>query len=246
MKIQTFASGSKANCYLISDGKTRLMLECGMSIREIKKAIGFTLSSVAGCLVSHEHQDHAKALPDMIKAGVDCYASQGTIEALGVDYHHRLHPVQAKQVFTVGTFTILPFEVQHDAKEPLGFLIQSGSDKLVFITDSYYVKYRFQGLTHIMLECNYCRDLLSDNIRDGLVPKSLRNRIVESHFEIENVKDFLAANDLSSVQEIHLIHISGQNGDPDRFQKEVQEQTGLPVYLPPQYEMKADLFTKDK
>jgi phosphoribosyl 1,2-cyclic phosphodiesterase len=231
LEIQTIASGSAGNCYIITSGKSKIMIECGITAREIRKTIGFKLSEVLACLVSHEHKDHCKAVKDITKAGIDVYMSPGTAEEIGIE-SHRIRPCFPMNPFRVGPFTVLPFDVQHDAKQPLGFLIQSGSDKLVFVTDSYYCRYRFKGLTHIMIECNYSLGILEQNIADGLVPGAIRSRIIRSHFELENVKDFLSANDLSAVEEIHLIHISSGNGDPDRFRREIQESTGKPTYTP--------------
>ena len=82
-----------------------------------------------------------------------------------------------------------------------------------------------------MVECNYAMDILEDNVRRGLVPEVLRRRLLTSHFSLENVKEFLKANDLSKVQEIHLFHLSDGNSDADRFKREIMELTGKPVYI---------------
>lgn len=229
-EIEVLASGSTGNCYRIDDGSTPLLLECGLRWKEIQQGICFQTSELAGCLVSHEHQDHCKAWADVAKAGIDCYMSPGTAEALGVT-GHRVKIIRARGQFKVGTWTILPFETQHDAKEPLGFLLASGQDKLLFATDTYYIRYRFPGLTHIMVECNYCQDILQANIEAGIVPVALKNRILKSHFSLENVKEFLRANDLSKVQEIWLLHMSSDNCDAARAKREVQESTGKMVYI---------------
>jgi len=152
--ITVLASGSRGNCYHITDGRTPLLLECGIPFREIQKGLHFRVSEVAVCLVSHEHQDHCRAVKDLMKAGIDCYMSRGTAETLGVS-GHRLHIIKARQQFKKGTWTILPFETQHDAAEPLGFLMANqDGEKLLYATDTYYIRYKFQGLTHLMLECN--------------------------------------------------------------------------------------------
>src|SRR5690625_2345802 len=229
--IKTLASGSKGNAYLVTDGHTPLLLECGISYRDIQIATNFQTSNIAGCLVSHEHKDHSKGVKDVLRAGIDVYASQGTIEQEGIK-HHRLKPIKAKKQFQIGTWTILPFDVQHDAKEPLGFLLQStNGGKLLFATDTYYVRYKFRGLTHIMVECNYSIDILEENIASGRVHKAMKRRLLKSHFSLENVKEFLRANDLSKVQEIHLMHLSDSNSDERRFKNEIQALTGKPVYV---------------
>src|SRR5690625_703952 len=231
IEIKTLASGSSGNAYLITDGHTPLLLECGISYRDIQIALNFETSKIAGCLVSHEHKDHTKGLRDVLKAGIDVYASAGTIESENIT-HHRLKPIQAKKQFEIGTWTILPFEVEHDAKEPLGFLLQNKQgERLLFATDTYYVRYRFNNLTHIMVECNYSMDILNENIDSGVVHSAMKKRLLTSHFSLENVKEFLMANDLSKVEEIHLIHLSDTNSDEARFKREIQALTGKPVYV---------------
>jgi phosphoribosyl 1,2-cyclic phosphodiesterase len=176
--------------------------------------------------------DHSKAVKDIMRTGIDCYISAGTVEALGLS-GHRLHIIKAKQQFKIGTWTMLPFETQHDAQEPLGFLLANqAGDKLLYATDTYYIRYKFHGLTHIMVECNYSLDILKRNVDAGAVPKELKSRILKSHFSLENVKRFLQANDLSKVQEIWLLHLSDNNSNAERFKREIQELTGKMVFIP--------------
>ena len=166
-----------------------------------------------------------------MRVGIDCYMSRGTAEALGLS-GHRLHIIKAKQQFRIGTWTILPFDTQHDVAEPLGFLLANqDGEKLLYATDTYFIRYRFQGLTHILIEANYSLDILKRNVEAGAVPKELKSRILKSHFSLENVKRFLQANDLSKVQEIWLLHLSEQNSCEKRFKEEVQKITGKPTYI---------------
>jgi phosphoribosyl 1,2-cyclic phosphodiesterase len=229
--ITPLASSSKGNCYHVTDGKTALLLEAGIRYKDIQRALNFQVSSIAGCLISHEHGDHGKSAAEVMKAGIDVYASQGTLDALGLS-GHRAKPIKAKQQFQVATWTILPFDVQHDVAEPLGFLLANRTgDKLVFATDTYYIRYRFQGLTHIMVECNYSLRILDENIAAGRVPAVMKKRLLKSHFSLEHVKDFLRANDLSKVQEIWLLHLSDNNSDAALFKREIQELTGKQVFI---------------
>ena len=230
IEFTPYASGSRGNCYRITDGRTPLLLECGIPYKEIQKALNFRVSEIAGCLVSHEHHDHSKAVKEIMRAGIDCYMSQGTAGTLGIS-GHRANIIKAKQQFRIGTWSILPFETQHDAAEPLGFLLANqDGDKLLYATDTYYIRYRFSGLTHIMVECNYSLDILKRNVEAGAVPKELKSRILKSHFSLENVKQFLRANDLSRVREIWLLHLSEQNSC-EKIKEEVQKITGKPTYI---------------
>jgi phosphoribosyl 1,2-cyclic phosphodiesterase len=230
IEIRTLASGSTGNCYWISDGKSPLLIECGIRFADIRQGCGFKLSELAGCLCTHEHQDHCKAAKDILKAGIDIYLTEGTAQALDLA-GHRVKIIKAGKQVSIGSWTVLPFEAQHDAEEPVGFLMQSGAEKLLYLTDSYFCRYKFKGLTHIMIECNYSLPRLNANIAAGLVPSALKHRIRRSHFSLENVKEFLKANDLSRVREIHLIHLSDQNSDEALFVSEIQRLTGKPVYV---------------
>ena len=226
--IRPLASSSAGNAYLIQDGRSPLLLDCGLSIRELKQATGYRLTGLAGCLITHEHQDHAKAAADLMRAGVDCYMSTGTAEALGLT-GHRLRAVKALQQITIGSWTVLPFEAIHDAKEPLGFLIAGEGEKVLYLTDTAYCPYRFTGLTRIMIECNYSREILDRNIEAGKLHPGLRRRLLRSHMGLERVLDFLAANDLSRVREIMLLHLSDGNSDAMGFKKAIQAATGRMV-----------------
>jgi phosphoribosyl 1,2-cyclic phosphodiesterase len=232
IEIEALASSSAGNCYRVTDGVTPILLECGIRYKEIQRGFDYKMSEVGACLVTHEHNDHVKSINDVLKAGIDVYASRGTFETLGIT-HHRIKPVRSKEQFQIGTWTILPFDVQHDVSEPLGFLLVNQlGEKLLFATDTYYIKYRFSGITHIMVECNYSMDILNENIVTERVPRAMKKRLMKSHFSLDNVKEFLRANDLTKVQEIWLLHLSDNNSHAERFKSEIQELTGKMVLVP--------------
>ncbi|MBB6689941.1 MBL fold metallo-hydrolase [Cohnella xylanilytica] len=231
IEIRSFGSSSAGNCYHISDGRTELLLEAGLRFTDIRKALEFRVSRLAGCLISHNHGDHSRAAIDLMKAGVTVYASQGTFDAMKIG-GHRARVIRSKETFEVGTWTVMPFDVEHDVDEPLGFLLANqDSDKLAFLTDTYYCRYTFSGLTHLMVECNYSLRILDENIAAGRVYPAMRSRLLRSHFSLENVKDFLRANDITRLQEIHLLHLSDSNSDEALFKREIQSITGKPVYV---------------
>ncbi|MEK4425904.1 MBL fold metallo-hydrolase [Solibacillus sp. FSL K6-1523] len=232
IEIKTIATGSKGNCYHISDGSTALLLEAGISFKQIQQGVNFETSNIAGVLISHEHMDHCKGVEGCLKRGMKIYMSQGTKDGMGLT-DVQIRVVKSKKQFLIGTWTILPFDVQHDVNEPLGFLLQSDNgDKLLFATDTYYVKYRFTGLTHILIECNYDQQTLDENAESGRIHPSMRRRVMKSHFSLENLLNFFAANDLSKVQEIHLLHLSDNNSNVERIFKAVARATGKMIYIP--------------
>ena len=230
IEFKSFASGSSGNMYTVDDGTTKIMIEAGINIKRIKKALNFQVTHLAGALISHSHGDHNSAVKDVLDLGVNCHMSKVTAEETGVN-HHRVKIFESLKPFKIGTLMILPFPVQHDV-ENHGFLIQSDQgERLLFLTDSYYCKYKFENLNYIAIECNYSQKILQENVESGRVPEFLMNRVMQSHFSLENLLVFLKANDLSRVQEIHLLHLSDSNSNEIEFKQAVQAATGKLVYV---------------
>lgn len=232
MEIKVLASGSTGNAYTISDGRTTLLLDAGIPMSQIRVSTGFNVSRIDGALITHEHGDHIKAARDLMRAGVDVYASAGTLKAQAL-IGHRAHPVRSRERFDVGTFKVVPFDVQHDAAEPLGFTCESRitGEKLLYATDTYYIKYRFTDLTHIMIECNYSEEGVRHSVEAGYIPQELVPRLIKSHMSLEHLLEMLRANDLSKVQRIYLLHLSSNNSDEEAFRTAVARETGAEVYV---------------
>lgn len=235
MQLRIINSNSMGNAYILeSSTGERLLIECGVQIDKIKQALGFKLSNIAGCLLTHEHGDHAKSVNDIIKLGINVFASSGTHQALGTSNSHRAKVCRSEVPFTAGSFKVMPFDVKHDVKEPLGFLISHPEcGAVLFLTDSYYCEYDFSSIVfhHIIIEANYCQTILDGRVAAGSNPKFLRDRVFTSHMSIETCKKTLATYNLTEVKNIVLIHLSDGNSDEARFKKEVQEQTGKQVFV---------------
>lgn len=231
INFQSHYSSSKGNLYQISDGKTSLLLDPGVPIAKIKQALGFKLSGISGALCSHGHQDHANGAAGIIASGIDLYCSQHTAEALKLS-GHRLHIIEHKKPFTVGSFTILPLSVLHDEDTPtLAFLLVSREEKCFFGIDMLYCPYYFTGLTHIFLGINYETDVLKNNVKRGTLCPGLARRIVQSHTSLSTALEFFKAQNLKKVKEIHVLHCSEMNADKDRIKEAVQRQTGKLVLI---------------
>ena len=232
MDIQVVASGSTGNCYSISDGKTRLLIEAGIPVAEIQRAVGYRLTGCDACLVTHAHGDHAKHAAALAKKTVDIYASAGTIEACGLT-GHRIHAVKALNRFTIGTFECLPFDVKHDAPEPLGFLLRSKltGEKLLYFTDTPLLNYKFPGVQIVMAECNYDHTTLMEAVESGSTPIESIGRICGSHMGLDSLLMVLGANDLSQLRQIYLIHLSNRHANEQRIKKAIQEATGAEVIV---------------
>jgi phosphoribosyl 1,2-cyclic phosphodiesterase len=229
MRLKILGSSSKGNCYILESANSSLLLEAGIRWKDIQVGLGFDYRKVAGCLVSHSHLDHAKSVRDVMKNGIEVYTSNGTGASLNLHGLRTWWPIKAGHERKMGDFTVKFFDTQHDAAEPLGFLIKDliSGQKLIFATDTYYIKYMFNKLNYIMVECNYCEDILQYNIDNHKIPESLKNRLLKSHFALNNVKSFLMANDLTYCKKIVLLHLSDGNSNAERMQKEVQELTGI-------------------
>mgnify|MGYP001264867359 CR=1 FL=1 len=223
--IRVIASGSSGNCYLLETKEETLILECGINIKRIKEALNFDLSKAVGCLITHEHKDHCKSAKEIISSGIDIYGSKGTGEEIGLIDNYRYKVVEHNKSFNIGEFTIIPFDTQHDVSQPFGYIIYHEElGKVLFITDSYYVKNRFSNIDHILIECNYSESVLPN------LP-GWRARTIKSHMSLETLKGTLKSWNLEETKDITLIHISSENGDPERFQKEIKEMTNIKTYI---------------
>ena len=213
MRFEALASSSAGNAYVVSDQETHILLECGISHKKLQKLSGFSLSDFSGCLVSHEHKDHAKSVLDLISRGMPVYMSEGTAEALETD---TVNLIGHMEQFNIGSFDIVPFTTFHDAKEPLGFLMKSrvDGDVLAFATDTVNLRYKFPGLTILAIEANYDKAILE---RCEKIPEKVRYRISKSHMEIDTLCDYLRSLDLSQCREIHLLHLSDATSHEGHF-----------------------------
>lgn len=226
MKLKVIGTGSSGNAYILGNEDEALLIECGVKINDIKKALNFDYSKVVGCIISHEHQDHCKSANEVMRLGINVYTGVKTHQAINGDVIHRSLPIASRQTIQLGGFKILSFDIKHDAAEPLGFLIEHRDcGRVLFLTDTYYCKYTFPGINNIIIEANYSKAIIDQKYGAESGKEFLRNRILQSHFSLENCKDMLAANDLSQVNNIVLIHLSDSNSDEKQFQKEVSEQT---------------------
>lgn len=233
MKLKVISTGSQGNAYILDADNEVLLIECGVRFTEIKKALDFDLSKVVGCLITHEHLDHCKSAVDVMKSGITAYATLGTFKAIGQRgefANHRAESVHHGQTFRLGSFKIMAFDVKHDAAQPVAFLIEHPDmGKTLFLTDTYYCKYVFPGLNNIIIEANFSMEILNRNFGPDTDKEFLRNRVLKSHFSLENCMDMLAANDLSKVNNIVLIHLSNGNSDERDFQQKVSRSTGKNV-----------------
>lgn len=233
MLIFCYASSSRGNLYrVVSDSfRTQLLIECGLPIKDIRKCLGTQMNKIDGVLLSHEHKDHSRAIHEFLKMGIDIYTSKGTATAIGAEKSPYVHSVKSQEVINVGDITILPFKTNHDAVEPLGFILRDDNDIVMFATDTYNMEYTSNGITKLMIECNHSYEIIDKKVAAGTLNKKQAERLVRSHFSFENLKNWLKRNDLTRLKEIYLLHLSKTNADPVQFKKEIEELTGVPTYI---------------
>lgn len=218
MKFEALASSSKGNAYLVCDGDTHILLECGLTHKKLSQLLGFALTDVQACLISHEHKDHSGCVKRLFEDCVPVYLTRGTAEALELpdSLMELANEIRTGEQFTVGSIDILPFETFHDAAEPVGFCMQSriDGDILVYAIDTVNLPYDFPGVGVLAVEANFEQASLD---RCEKIPEKRRHRIANTHMEIDVLCGILRRMDLSRCREIHLLHLSDANSHEGQF-----------------------------
>lgn len=235
MYLDIINSGSDGNCYVLHNKNEALVLEAGVSIKKVVDILG-GVSKIKGCLITHEHNDHAKYMEQFMKRGVQCYCTSGTSK--GIIFKSKFKPniIALKKIYKIGGFCFMPFKTFHDyptcrALEPCGFLIKHmDTGNILFVTDTKYVENTFENLNNILIECNYKTSILKENTYNGIINKARAKRIIETHMSLETCKSTLLANDLTKVNNIILIHLSKDNADFENFRNTIALTTGKKVY----------------
>lgn len=225
------SSGSRGNAYLLTtESGHSLLLDAGVPISRILAAIG-SQRSIQGCLVTHEHGDHSAAVLALAERGVDVYGSVGTLNEMAdsPNRSRRLKAIPAGEDQQIGTFTIKPFDTQHDAVQPFGFIIKDNisQETVLYATDTYYLRYTFPGITYWIVECNYVEEIAFEQFAEGKISKELQQRLGKSHMSLRRLKNVLASNDLTKTHCIVLVHLSDERSDEARMIREIEEQTGI-------------------
>ena len=230
MELKVLGSSSSGNCYILDNGNEALIIEAGIRFLDVKKALGFQLRKVVGCLITHQHNDHAKYVKNMADCGFYILALPEVLAAKGVE-GSRVKALQLGKGYKFGNFKVAPFAACHDVP-CVGYLIDHPeTGRIMFLTDSCMCEYVFPGLNHVLIECNYSDRKLIESINAGNTLQSQRNRLLTSHMELETCKGILRENDLSNVSNVVLLHLSENNGDEPVFTSEIQKVTGKVVYV---------------
>ena len=232
MQIEVLGSSSAGNAYLVSDGSSSILLECGLPLRDMQIKSDFRIAQADACLVSHCHLDHSRAIHDVIKMGVDVYALPETLSALGVADHYRTHNVIPFTPFTVNTFEIVAVIMHHDCP-CAGFLLYSTNtnERLFFATDTYKITVNPQGIDYLILEINYQKEIVNRLVNEGIMEASIRARLLFSHYELSKALNWLKRIDKSRLKRIYVAHLSSGNSNESEIKNTLIENFGIPVTI---------------
>lgn len=225
IKLVSLFSGSSGNCVFLSDSKTRVLIDAGLSGKRIEKALadaGESPNGIQAILLTHEHSDHTMGMGILARRyKIPVYASQGTWDGMGtlpgkLDEAFR-KVILPKERFLVGDITIEPFTIPHDAQEPVGYSFFLQNKKVTVATDLGHMNRtlltQLEGSDIVLLESNHDVEML----RMGRYPWPLKQRILGQHGHL--------SNDMAGKVVAHLVqngtkcvllgHLSKENNFPE-------------------------------
>lgn len=226
MLVKTTATGSKGNNYALISGEEILLLECGVPAKEMLKTIDYQTSKVVGCLLSHEHGDHAKYIKQYMQYGVKVYGSDEVQSNIELIYGEKIKGIKRMNRKKLGSFSVIPFRVPHGETDCDGWLIDAAEGRVLFITDAEYCPYDFSkmNINYGLIECNYSMDYIT------LEDDGVKNRrVLETHMELQTCKRLVQSINTDSLRSIGLVHLSAYNGNPQRFRDEIRSQVDADV-----------------
>jgi len=228
MRVCLLASGSKGNSLLIESGRTRLLIDAGLSARELRKrleTVGVEPASLTALLITHEHIDHVRGLGPLVRQlGLPVYLQTelaGTLADVGLPASVR--EFAAGEPFVLDDLGIRPFAVTHDALAPVGFAVTGESGRVGVATDlgmaTRLVKECLQECRVLVLETNHDEEML----RDGPYPWPLKQRVRGSHGHLSNREGGALLGDLlwPGLEALFLGHLSETNNCPKLAMAEV-------------------------
>jgi len=230
VSITVLASGSKGNCTLISSAGTRLLVDAGLSCRELLRRMmlcGESPVNLNAILITHEHTDHVSGLHVLAKrlkipvymtgATHDAYRKCARDSAGNRITLERLEVFHAGCAFDIGDVTVTPFTIPHDAVDPVGYTFRSEGIKVAVCTDLGYmptsVRHHIRGCQVLMIESNHDLELL----RGGPYPWAVKQRVMSrvGHLSNDALADFLMSDYDGGAEFLILAHLSEQNNHPE-------------------------------
>jgi phosphoribosyl 1,2-cyclic phosphodiesterase len=224
LKFCVLASGSTGNAALLATDKTRILVDAGLSMLQIRKrlaAIGESLEDIDAVLITHEHSDHVSGLPVLARnRDLRCAFYLTHLAEPAIDWGEtrprRVERFQAGSAFQVGDIEVQSFSIPHDARDPVGFCFASQGMRIGIATDLGYVpesiKFHLRRTNVLLLEANHDLDML----KVGPYPWSVKQRVMSrvGHLSNVHVFDYLMQDLDSCTAHLVLGHISEQNNHP--------------------------------
>ncbi len=224
VKFCVLASGSSGNAALIATERTRILVDAGLSMRELGKrlaAVGEDLARIDAIVLTHEHSDHASGLPVLARSR-HCdpviYMTRLTVPAIDWgESRPRLEPFQAGASFHIGDIEVQSFSVPHDAIDPVGFCFEAQGVRIGIATDLGYIpesiKFHLRRMNLLLLEANHDLDML----KVGPYPWSVKQRVMSRVGHLSNLVmcDYLMQDLSGETAGLILGHISEQNNHPE-------------------------------
>lgn len=211
MNLKVLSTGSKGNSYLLSTENETLVLDCGVPMKEIKKALDFNISRICGVLSTHGHQDHCKSESDFLDMGIQVFKPYDEQIACSLSTK-------------CGPFMVQAFKLPHNGTSNYGFLITVEGQKVLYMTDFEYCQYTFknQKINHILIECNY---------QNKYVNRDLPNyeHKIRGHCELETCKSFVETNKSDALRTVVLLHMGAETCEPAECVEEIRNVVGTNV-----------------
>lgn len=232
-KIHVIGSSSKGNGYVIETKTERLILECGCRWNDVLKACKFHIRTISGCLVTHQHGDHAKYLKEYACKGFTILAPGETFKNAKV---FTLHCKVAKigKGYKLGGFKVLVLQAFHDKDVPTYAYVIDHEEfgRIVFATDTYSFPYNVPGVSLWMIEANYSDEIVDDRVAKGLLPISQRDRLMITHMEVGNAikalkRNFNTRSRMPMTYDCILLHLSDGNSNAKEFAERVSAESGM-------------------
>ena len=219
-ELRVIGSGSSGNSYILKCKNETLLIELGMPWSDILKSLNYKIEDVAGCLVSHEHSDHANkdTIRKVIQYGIPTYSCEEVAKMC-----KGVNTIKKGRKTSIGGFKVQPIPLQHSC-ECFGYLIEtSDNQRIVFATDCCEFLYKIKNVNHWLIECNWSEDILIDNMCDNAEMRSRH----EHHLELNDTIFALKENFSSSMNTIVLLHLSNGNSNEEMFKSRVSEELGF-------------------
>lgn len=226
MRLTVLASGSSGNALVVEADGTAILVDCGVSCRQIEtrlRAAGVDIERLIAVLLTHEHSDHVRGIEVFLRRHpLPLAATAGTAKALDGALTD-VEVLQSGREVRFGSLSVLPFAVSHDAREPVGFVVNHAGRRVGLFTDSGVATAlaveRLSGCDALLLEANHDLDML----RLGPYPWVLKQRIASrtGHLSNEQAQVLLDRLVHPRLQLVVGMHLSRQNNSPELARREL-------------------------